>query len=200
MVQLGVALVVLVALPSPVRPAVPVVVACGALGAVALVLVRRRHGAAGGPATGTSRWARAWRTARADLRDAVLARRAWPALAMLSLVVLAGHLAVFVVAARTVGVDAGLRVLLPLALLALVAAAVPANIGGWGPREGVAAWVFASAGLGVDRGVATATAFGVLVFVAGLPGALVLVAGAAAPPPADRRCRTGGCSPEPVRG
>lgn len=177
-VQLAVALVVLAALPSPVRPAPPVLVGCAAAAAVAvptaLALVRRRRT----HRPGNSRWARGWRVAGADLRDAVLARGTWPRLALLSLVVLAGHLAVFVVAARTVGVDAGFRVLLPLALLALVAAAVPANIGGWGPREGVAAWVFAGAGLGVDRGVATATAFGVLVFVAALPGAVVLVIGA----------------------
>ena len=30
-----------------------------------------------------------------------------------------------------------LRVLMPLALLVLVSAALPTNIGGWGPREGV---------------------------------------------------------------
>jgi hypothetical protein len=56
-----------------------------------------------------------------------------------------------------------------------VAAALP-NVGGWGPREGVTAWAFAAAGLGASRGVATAVAYGVMVFVASLPGAAVLVA------------------------
>ena len=42
--------------------------------------------------------------------------------------------------------------LLPLALLVLLAAALP-NVGGWGPREGVTAWAFAAAGPGrVARG------------------------------------------------
>ena len=66
--------------------------------------------------------------------------------------------------------------MLPLALLVLLAAALP-NIGGWGPREGVTAWAFAAAGLGASRGVATAVVYGVMVFVASLPGAAVLVGG-----------------------
>jgi hypothetical protein len=62
---------------------------------------------------------------------------------------------------------------LALALLVLLAAALP-NVGGWGPREGVTAWAFAAAGMGASRGVATAVVYGVMVFVASLPGAAVL--------------------------
>ena len=63
----------------------------------------------------------------------------------------------------------------------LLAAALP-NVGGWGPREGVTAWAFAAAGLGASLGVATAVVYGVMVFVATLPGAAVLVvAGCGAP-------------------
>jgi hypothetical protein len=84
---------------------------------------------------------------------------------------------VFLIAARTVGVDASPQRLLPLAMLALLAMAVPLSIGGWGPREGVTAWVFGAAGLGADNGIATATAYGVMAFVATLPGAAVLLVG-----------------------
>ena len=70
--------------------------------------------------------------------------------------------------------------LLPLALLVLLAAALP-NVGGWGPREGMTAWAFAAAGLGASQGVATGVVYGVMVFVACLPGAAVLVAGRRAP-------------------
>ena len=73
---------------------------------------------------------------------------------------------------------APLSELLPLALLVLAAAALP-NIGGWGPREGVAAWAFAAAGIGASLGVATGVVYGVMVFVASLPGAVVLLATAA---------------------
>jgi hypothetical protein len=64
----------------------------------------------------------------------------------------------------------------PLAFLAILAMVLP-SIGGWGPREGVTAWVFAAAGLGADHGAATAVAYGVMVLAASLPGGLVLVAG-----------------------
>jgi hypothetical protein len=90
--------------------------------------------------------------------------------------VVAGHAVTFLVAARSAGVTAPIAELLPLALIVLAAAALP-NIGGWGPREGVTAWAFAAAGLGASRGVATAVTYGVLVFVASLPGAAVLLAG-----------------------
>src|SRR5262249_48244702 len=48
------------------------------------------------------------------------------------------------------------------------------SLGGWGSREGVAAWVFGAAGLGAQRGVATAVVYGVMVLVASLPGTAVL--------------------------
>jgi hypothetical protein len=66
--------------------------------------------------------------------------------------------------------------MLPLALLAMLAMVLP-SVAGWGPREGATAWVFAAAGLGANRGAATAVAYGVIVLAASLPGALVLVAG-----------------------
>jgi hypothetical protein len=49
------------------------------------------------------------------------------------------------------------------------------NIGGWGPREGAAAWAFGAAGLTADLGVSTAVVYGVLVIAASLPGAAVLL-------------------------
>ena len=64
--------------------------------------------------------------------------------------------------------------MLPIALLVMMAMVLP-SIGGWGPREGVTAWVFGAAGLGAQRGVATAVVYGVMVLVACLPGAAVLV-------------------------
>jgi hypothetical protein len=92
-----------------------------------------------------------------------------------SIVVVAGHLLTFLLAARTAGSTAPLRLLLPLTLLALLAMSLPLNIAGWGPREGVAAWAFATAGLTAAQGVATAVTYGVLVLAASLPGAAVLV-------------------------
>ena len=64
--------------------------------------------------------------------------------------------------------------MLPLALLVMLAMVLP-SVAGWGPREGATAWVFGAAGLGADRGVATAVVYGVMVLVASLPGAAFLV-------------------------
>jgi hypothetical protein len=88
----------------------------------------------------------------------------------------AGYALTFVIAARTAGVDAPVSTLLPLALLVMLAMVLP-SVAGWGPREGVTAWAFGAAGLGAGSGVATAVVFGVMLFAASLPGALVLLAG-----------------------
>jgi len=95
--------------------------------------------------------------------------------AVASALVVAGHVVTFLIAARTAGATAPLSRMLPLALLVLLAAALP-NVGGWGPREGVTAWAFAGAGLGASLGVTTAVVYGVMVLAASLPGAAVLVA------------------------
>jgi uncharacterized membrane protein YbhN (UPF0104 family) len=185
LVQAGLAVLVLLALPSPVRAAMPAV--AGALAAaVLLVLLAAVLPRAGRP----SRRSRAVRAAGADLRG-LLARRAWPGIVAASVVVVAGHAATFLIAARAAGVTAPPDRLLPLALLALLGMAVPANVGGWGPREGVTAWLFGAAGLGAAQGLATAVAYGVLALVASLPGALVLLAGWAASRRAGAASREG---------
>ena len=185
--QVLVALVVLLALPSPVRRFVPAavgaVLAVGLVVALAARALRRRGRVPGG---------RVLRAAGADVRAGLLARRAWPGVLVASLVVIAGHTATFVLAARTAGVEAPLARLLPLVMLVMLAMAVPANIGGWGPREGAAAGLFALAGLGAAAGVAAATVYGVMVLVGTLPGAVVLVVAG------TRRGRRPGHGPEPA--
>ncbi|WKU02309.1 lysylphosphatidylglycerol synthase transmembrane domain-containing protein [Micromonospora soli] len=169
-VQLVIAVAVLAALPSPVRPYLPALVAGLAGATLGLVLLARAV-----PRSGASRWARTVRTAVADVRAGLLARRTWLGVVAASAVVVAGHLATFVVAARTAGADAPLARLLPLTLLALLAMGLPMNVGGFGPREGVAAWAFGAAGLTAGQGVAAGTVYGALVLVASLPGAVVLL-------------------------
>jgi glycosyltransferase 2 family protein len=187
-VQLVLTIVVLLIVPSPVRAAMPYV-ALGLLAAAAgVVLVARVR-----PTAARSRWTRLRGAAARDLRDGLLARRAWPAIALASTLVVAGHAVTFLIAARTAGATAPASRLLALALLVMLAAVLP-NIGGWGPREGVTAWAFAAAGLGASVGIATAVVYGVMAFVASLPGAAVIVAGwvrrsRSAPPRARRRPR-----------
>lgn len=166
-VQVVLTIAVLVVLPSPVRPAMPFVVLAVVAVSVGVALLGRIQG-------GGSRWRRLRSAVAGDIRDGVLRRSGLPVVALSSVVVALAHAATFLIAARTVGVTAPISRLLPLALLAVLATALP-NVGGWGPREGVTAWLFAAAGLGAAHGAATAVTFGVLVLAASLPGALVLV-------------------------
>ncbi|MCW2736118.1 lysylphosphatidylglycerol synthase transmembrane domain-containing protein [Nocardioides sp.] len=177
-VQAALAVVVLVLLPSPVRPLLPWVLAIVAGAAailVSLVLLAPSSDAW---------WCRVARTVRDDVRLSLLVRRSWPGVVAASCVATVGYVATYVVAARAVGVDAPVASLVPLALVVLVAAGIPLNLAGWGPREGMAAWVFAAAGLGAATGLATAVAYGAMVLVANLPGAVVLAVAWRTPAPA----------------
>ncbi len=156
LVQAAVVVAALTMLPSPFRSTLLAVVAVLAV--------------VGGTAAALGR---ALPVLRDDL-DGMRRQRVWSGVLLASLVAVAGLATTYVVAARAVGVSASVAVLLPVVLLVLVAAAVPANLAGWGPREGVAAWAFAAAGLGAAQGVAATVAFGVVVLVAASPGAVVL--------------------------
>ena len=170
-VQAVLTISVLLVLPSPVRSSMPFVAGAAVVVALGVVGVgRMRMGGDG------SRLVRVRNAVVTDIRNGVLRRNAFPVVVLASALVVLGHAVTFLIAARTVGVTAPISRLLPLALLALLGMVLP-NVGGWGPREGVTAWVFAAAGLRADRGAAASVAYGVLVLAASLPGAIVLLAG-----------------------
>jgi uncharacterized membrane protein YbhN (UPF0104 family) len=175
-VQAVIAVVVLLLLPSPVRSSAPAMLAVLAAAILAVLLV--------GQVTPTD--PRSWvgrfsRAVRDDVRFGLLVRRAWPGVLLASTIALAGHVATYLVAARAVGVTTPTVTLLPLVMLVLLAAGLPLNVAGWGPREGMAAWAFGIAGLGAAQGVATAVAYGAMVLVATLPGAVVLLVSSTRP-------------------
>jgi uncharacterized membrane protein YbhN (UPF0104 family) len=132
--------------------------------------------------------ARVRRAVVAELREVVAARAVLPRVVLASVLAATGHMVVFVVAARSVGVTAPLPELAALGLVVLVASALPLSVAGWGPREGAAAWIFGAAGLGTETGLSVAVAFGVVSLMATLPGLLTLAGGT---PPATR-------SPDPA--
>ncbi|UIX29660.1 flippase-like domain-containing protein [Streptomyces sp. GQFP] len=165
---------VLLTQPSPVMAEarrVALMAAFAAVGALAVVAAVRMNRA---PSV-AARKARAVQAVLAEARGALLSRQNAPGVALSSVIVLSGHLGMFVVAARVAGSSAPVAELLPLAVLALLAMGLPLNVGGWGPREGVTAWAFGAAGLGASMGLSVAVVYGVLSFVAALPGAVVLV-------------------------
>ena len=100
-VQVVLTVVVLLVLPSPVQ----LVHAAGR--------DRARRGACSAscswlgrdPAAVGPAWARVRRAAAGDIRDGLLARRAWLGIALASALVVAGHAVTFLIAARTAGID-----------------------------------------------------------------------------------------------
>jgi glycosyltransferase 2 family protein len=168
-VQVLVTVMVLLAMPSPVQAFMPWVAITVVLMVFGLLFMARAR-----PGRTRSVWARLRSAAAGDIRDGLLARRAWLGIALASTLGVAGHAATFLIAARTAGITAPPSRMLPIVLIALAAMMLP-SLGGWGSREAVAAWVFGAAGLGAQRGVATAVVYGVMVLVASLPGTAVLV-------------------------
>ena len=169
-VQAVVAAVVLLTLPSPVRPALPYV-----LGGIAVVVGCAALVMGVAARLGRSRPARAARAIATDLRRGLLVRDVWPQLTLASVLVVAGHTATFVIAARVAGSTAPLGELIALLMVIQIAAGIPLSIGGWGPREGAAAWAFAAAGLGAASGVTVSTLYALLMLIAVTPGAGLLV-------------------------
>ena len=168
-VQVLLTVVVLLALPSPLRSSMPLAAVVIVVAGFGVALIPRAR-----PAGARSAWARVRSAVANDIRDGLLARGAWRPIALASALVVAGHALTFLIAARAAGTIAPLSRMVPIALLVTMSMALP-NFGGWGPREGVAAWVFGAAGLGASRGVTAAVVYGVMAFVACLPGAVILV-------------------------
>lgn len=124
----------------------------------------------------------AFRRRLVELARGLPPREVWQAALLLSVAVLAGHVALFVVAARVAGSEASVVRLAPLLLLALLAMGLPLNVGGWGPREAAMAVAFDAAGLGAQQGLTCSVVYGVLTTVACLPGAGVLAWRRCGPP------------------
>ena len=166
-------------LPSPMQGPVQVAVQTAAqagvlvvgLAVLALAAAALLGGRLGRPAL-----SRAMRAAMTDLRTGVVGRHTVLVVAA-SVGAVAGNVVTFGIATRSAGVTVSPARLLPLGLVVMLAMAVPVSLAGWGPREGATAWAFGAAGLGVDRGLAVAVIYGVMVLVASLPGAGLLLAG-----------------------
>lgn len=171
-VAAGVVVLVAATPPLPVLNALQVplataVLAVCAVAAVAGVVLAGRSGRC-------AKWRRDLGVFLIDARAALLARDSWPGILALSVLALSGHLGLFLASARVAGSSAPLTALIPPLLMALLVMALPVNVGGWGPREGMCALAFGAAGLGATQGLASAVVYGALALLSSLPGAGVL--------------------------
>jgi uncharacterized membrane protein YbhN (UPF0104 family) len=110
----------------------------------------------------------------------------------LSVIVVACHIATFTIATAAVGTAVAPLRMLTLAFVVLLGASIPLNVGGWGPREGIAGWAFALAGFGAAAGVSASTLFGALTIISVAPGAVITAVSAL------RRRRTEAAAPRPA--
>jgi uncharacterized membrane protein YbhN (UPF0104 family) len=92
-----------------------------------------------------------------------------------SVLALAPLVGLFAVATAQLGTVPAPQAAVSLGLVVLAGMAIPIGVGGFGPREAVAALAFGHVGLSADAGVATAAAYGVLAGVSALPGVLVML-------------------------
>ncbi len=165
-VQVVLTVALLAVLPSPWRSTMLAVVPALLVGGCLLLLavgrrVRRGPGRCG--------------VLAGDAFRLAASPRAVAGIALASGLAVSGHVVLLLVAARSAGVTAAPQVLVPVALLVLLASAVPLNVAGWGPREGMAAWAFGAAGLGGAEGLTTAVVFGLLTVLGTVPGAVPLL-------------------------
>jgi uncharacterized membrane protein YbhN (UPF0104 family) len=110
-----------------------------------------------------------------DARQALFSARALPWQLASSLLVVSTYLAVYLAAARALGITTAPLDLLAPICLSLLAMVVPLSVAGWGLREAVAAIAWPLAGLAAVDGVAISIVYGVLVLVSSLPGVWVLL-------------------------
>jgi glycosyltransferase 2 family protein len=113
-----------------------------------------------------------------DVRAALLARDVVFVQLLTSALVMGTYVAVYLAAARAVGVSTPFVVLAPLVAPVLLSMLIPVTIAGWGLREATAAALWSAVGLTAEDGVAISAAYGLLVLASTLPGAIVLISAA----------------------
>ena len=111
----------------------------------------------------------------ADLGAAHLSGPVFAAQLVSAAIVVGTYLGTYLTAARAVGMDTPLPVLLPLVAPVLMSMLIPVTVAGWGLREGAAAVLWGAVGLTAADGVLVSVAYGLLVLIGSLPGALFLM-------------------------
>ena len=138
-----------------------------AIVAILLTLFFARHG---------PKIVRKWlRDLGPDLRRAWLEDGSWLVQGWLSTVIALLYLSVFALSTAAVGAPmepGGWFTVIPLVLLTML---VPISIGGFGLREGAAAFLWPLVGLSAASGLAAALLYGLISLVGALPGLIVLL-------------------------
>jgi uncharacterized membrane protein YbhN (UPF0104 family) len=164
----AVAVISLLTLPITFGTSRPAALLLGAIGLVGALLV---WAMVSGHLPGGSALATLGRDARTALfeRDVVATQLVTSAL------VTSSYIGMYVVSARALGVETPLGTLVPLVAPVLFSMLIPVTVAGWGVREATAAGLWSAVGLTPEDGVAISAAYGLVVLVSTLPGAVVLL-------------------------
>ena len=168
-VMTTVAVVSLLALPVTIAPASRLAIFGAGVAAVLIVVasvvwIRRQ----------SSEQSLPWRVL-AELGAAHLSGPVFAVQLGSGIIVVGTYLASYLAAARAVGVEAPLLVLLPLVAPVLMTMLIPVTVAGWGLREGAAAVLWGAVGLTAVDGVLVSVTYGLLVLIGSLPGAVFLM-------------------------
>lgn len=178
--QVALWLVVLVGLglwgaEAGARMALTVLGIAAGIGALVVLLVRI-------PALSKTWVGRWWSTLTREAREAFVDRGAWLVQLGLSLLSVAGLIAMYAACVAAVGAEVRVVQLLFIAPTLLAITALPLSVGGWGLREAASAALFELTGLDPTAGVAASAALGAINFMAALPGAFLWARWAPAAP------------------
>lgn len=165
--------IALLPLPTPLRAA-GALAALGVLaGAFAFVTRTRSSGPVGRLAE--------------DARRAVTAEGVVTFHFVTGLLAVGSYIVTYLIAAQALGGASHPGTLAPLVAPVLMTMLLPVSIAGWGVREVAAAALWGAVGLTPEDGVAISVAYGAIVLLSTLPGAVVLIAPVART--RDRRAR-----------
>ena len=128
------------------------------------------------------RWVRRRGTARISMwgalwnesRTALFSRAAFSRQMSSSLAVVTTYIAVYLLAAKAVGVETPVVQILPLVAPVLVTMLIPVTLAGWGVREAGAAMIWPAVGLASEDGIVASVTYGLFVLLSTLPGGLIL--------------------------
>jgi uncharacterized membrane protein YbhN (UPF0104 family) len=109
-----------------------------------------------------------------DTRAALFSGIAVPVHLGSAMFVVGSYITTYLIAARSVGVDTSLLIMLPLVAPILLTMLIPITVSGWGMREGAAAALWAEMGLVPIEGVMVSVAYGLLVLFSSVVGGLIL--------------------------
>lgn len=108
------------------------------------------------------------------IRRVWLSDRQWFVQLILSILVVATYLGVFLASSYALNQPLPLVAVFTIVPIVLLSMALPLSIGGWGVREAVAASLWPVAGLLPEAGVATSVLYGLISLFAALPAALLI--------------------------